>query len=394
MNLPGEENLKKLYYKAIEANNEKEAAIHYQRIATLVDNVLAAYSKGIRPATFYKGVLKDELRLLEKVNSGSTRYFSAYTFIMLVLFRMYFGGFMSAFIDANVDVGSAIGVNCYSRDWDKIARNLLKFSNKKSDAKIGAGDYSGFDTCHRVQVQDAILDMINRWYGVDNPDNHIRSKLWADITNSKQIYRNEVFEWFNGMPSGNPLTSLINTIYNHVNFRMAYQLAGFHYSTFNDNVFVINMGDDNTFTVSDEVANEFNELKLVQLMEQIGMKYTTEFKDTATVPFRQITEVEFLKRRFRFDSSCNRWVAPMRLEAVFSTLNWTQKGIEGNQITADKVASAISELSLHGRTTFSKLAPPLLALLRQELPNVKPNKDIILNYDVVYSDVLQSDFVF
>lgn len=394
MNLANEENIKKLYYKAVENKNLEETLIYYRRIAVLVDYILSCYDKGIRPSTFYKGVLKDELRPIAKINEGSTRYFSAYSFPMLLLFRMYFGSFMSSFIDANVNVGSAIGVNAYSRDWDQIARNLLRFSEKKNDKRIGAGDFSGFDTCHRVQIQMAILDMINRWYGHDNPDNAIRTKLWTDITNSRQIYRNEVYEWYNGMPSGNPLTSLINTIYNNVVFRMSYQLAGFDYSTFNSNVYLIAMGDDNVFTVSDDLVHHFNEMTLVNLMDKCGMKYTTELKDVATLPFRNITEIEFLKRRFRFDVSCNRWVAPMRLEAIFCTLNWTKKGIEGDQITADKVSSAVSEISLHGKTVFNQLVGPLCSTLFENLPYATPSKDIIFNYEVVYSDVLKNEFMY
>lgn len=394
MSHPSETNLKKLYYKSIEEKNLDNTLIYYERIAILVDNRLELYNKGIRPLTFYKDCLKDEKRPLDKISSGSTRLFSAGEFINLCLFRMYFGSFMSGYFEANLDVGSAIGVNPYSRDWDRMARDLLKFSNKKTDLKIGAGDYSKFDASECPQVLDAILGLINRWYGNENPDNHIRSKLWAEISNSRHIFRNEVYDWKTGLPSGNPLTAIVNTIYNHIAFRMAYQLAGLPISSFNRKVVLKALGDDNIFSVDDSIMSIFNEMTLVDLMDKIGMTYTTELKQEAVLPFRSIGSVEFLKRSFRFDPTFNRWVAPLRLEAIFIPLNWTKKGVEGDQITADSISSAISELSLHGIQIFDNYAPKLLDLKSQHLAGVTSNKDTSLDYRFVYDDVLKSEFMF
>jgi len=394
MALSSEDNIKKEYYKAIEAKDLVKTLSCFERIANLVRDCDEKLTHNVRPLFIYKDCLKDEKRPKEKVLQGSTRLFSACPFILLVQYRRYFGAFMSAYIAANIKVGSAIGINPYSKDWDEMTRRLLRFNVLKSDNKIGAGDYSKFDTSEYPQVLWEILEMINRWYGKDSPENRIRSQLWAEIINSKHIYKEDLYDWKTGLPSGNPLTAMVNTIYNNIIFRISFQHAGYAASEFNKHVELQCLGDDNIFSVSPEIEDDFNELTLVEFMDMSGMVYTTEMKETATKPFRKITEVEFLKRSFRFDDSLNRWVAPLRLEAIFATLNWTKKGLSGLQITADELSSTLSELSLHGREVFNKYAEEIINLKGKYLYGVTPAKELSTNYDIVYSDTLNTSFLY
>jgi hypothetical protein len=117
-------------------------------------------------------------------------------------------------------------------------------------------------------------------------------------------------------------------------------------------------------------------------------------KETAVVPLRPITQVEFLKRGFLYNDSVGKWVAPMRIEALFSPLNWCKKGMSKTQSVVDQVTSTISELSLHGRTVFNSYARQLHDLRAQHYPNCKPSKDLPVNYDFVLSDILNSEFGF
>lgn len=215
--------------------------------------------------------------------------------------------------------------------------------------------------------------------------------MWAEITNSRHIVRGDIYEWYNGLPSGNALTPLVNTMYNNILFRLAYQFAGFSASTFNANVVVVTLGDDNIFAVSDEVKDHFNELLLPDLMDKCGMVYTTEFKDTAVVPLRALNEISFLKRTFRYDAKFNRWVAPLDMASIMGPLNWTKKGILRNQITADMIPSALGELSLHGKKVFEQYAGKLVDLKNSKIPGVVPAKEISLNFNFVYADVLKSE---
>jgi hypothetical protein len=394
MTLSHFDNLKRLYYKAVHDEDEEAKAFYLLRIAKEVEELKQFYKTGIRPAWLYKIFPKDETRALEKVMVDiSTRICDGSPFHLLLLFRQYFGAFMSAYMDANIKVGSAIGLNPY-QDWDELTRELLKFNKKTTDATIGAGDYKGYDTCERPEVLWEILEMINRWYGEDNADNHMRGQLWAEIINSKHISAGCVYEWVTGMPSGNPMTAIINTIHNQITLRMAWQVAGYDAVDFNANVYAICLGDDNTFSTSQFYREKFNEMLMPGYMDKLGMVYTTELKETAVVPLRPITQVEFLKRGFLYNDSVGKWVAPMRIEALFSPLNWCKKGMSKTQSVVDQVTSTISELSLHGRTVFNSYARQLHDLRAQHYPNCKPSKDLPVNYDFVLSDILNSEFGF
>lgn len=391
MCLDKEESLKKLYYNSVIEENDEKINFYFERIAQLVQNRIVMYSEGVRPSIFYKDCLKDEKIPLEKVLEGKTRMFSACDFIQLVMYRQYFGAFMSDYIDANLNVGSGIGVNCYSTQWDDLARKLLRFSKTNSEECIGAGDYSGFDTSLQPIVLYHILDIINNWYGKDNIDNRIRSQMWSEIVNSRHIWENKVYDWRSGMPSGNPLTAIINTMYNQILIRLCYALI-YPVSSFNDNVESVSLGDDIVFSVRENIRHNFNEMFLQANMPLFGMKYTSETKEYCKYPFRQITEVEFLKRSFRLDRENNRWVAPMRITAVFAPLNWTKKGIAANQSSVDEISSTLSELSLHGEKIFDTYASQLVNMKNTYLPTYKPAKEYSMDYNQVYYETLDLEF--
>jgi hypothetical protein len=394
MCLSQEEDLKKLYYQALIDNDLEKAQDAYRRIAVLVESILEMYKSGIRPFFAYKQCGKDETREWMKVLEGKTRLFSACPFIMLVLFRMYFGSFISMYVRENSNVGSAVGVNPYSSDWDVIARRLLKFSDSDQEKCIAAGDQGGFDTRQWTVVHNGILDLINRWYGKDNPDNFIRSALFMEITNSRHIFRGLVYEWNSGLPSGNPLTAIVNTMYNNVIFRISWELSGLKISEFNTSCYLIVLGDDNVFSVVNKYREIFNEMTLPVFMAQIGNEYTTELKGEAVTSFRQLCDVEFLKRSFRKDKVLNRWVAPLRESAIAEMLNWTKRRKEGDQISVDNMLFAIREFSLHGQEKFEYWRDHLVSIKQEVLPEIQPHGDIPLNFQDCYSNVLGLEYYF
>lgn len=394
MSLNKDTDYKKIYYKALQEGDQIKAESAYLRIANLVNSALEAIRNGIRLFYAYKQCGKDETREWFKVLEGKTRLFSACPFILLVLFRMYFGSFISMYVRCNFHVGSAVGVNPYSTQWDDIARSLLKFSENDNDICVAAGDQGQFDTRQWSIIHNGILDMINDWYGGTPEESFIRQALFMEITNSRHIFRGQVYEWTSGLPSGNPMTAIINTIYNNIIFRMSWGISGLDIRNFNDNVYLIVLGDDNAFTVSKKYRYLFNEETLPEYMAEIGNEYTTEIKGSATAPFRPITEIEFLKRSFYKDQVLNRWIAPLREEAIAEMLNWTKKGKEGSQISLDNVVFAMREFSLHGYAKFEHWKKHLLDLCNEQFPNMKPHGDFPLDFNNTYKSVLDLEYYF
>jgi len=340
------ENIKKSYYAACEFNDEQAKDKAYEQIALVVHKTLSQYDRKERPFFAYVDCLKDEKRDRSKALEGKTRLFSASPFIFLVICRMYFGSFCSEYFAMNIKVGSALGLNPYSEDWDNIARQVLKYSKNDDDLVAGAGDHSKFDGHEFPVILNRICEMINNWYGKDNPDNIIRSMIFSEISYSKHIFKSMLYFWETGMPSGNPLTPIINTIYNNIVFRISFQEAQLPITKFNDLVFLICLGDDNLWSTHETIRDKFNEMTMPDLMKSAGMVFTNELKENAKEKYRKLTEVEFLKRGFKKDKALGRWIGPLRESAIVEMLNWTKKGLLGDTITVDNIAN-VSEILLY-----------------------------------------------
>jgi hypothetical protein len=169
------------------------------------------------------------------------------------------------------------------------------------------------------------------------------------------------------MPSGNPATTYINIMYNEFAFRLCWVDLKLPLFEFDTHIFVIFYGDDNAFSVHPCYRHVFNEITLVESMAKIGLEYTTELKQAALVPFRNLTEIEFIKRSFAYDSLSTLWLAPLRLEVVLEIPCWTQRKDSLNIVT-DNVTTTIRELSLHPRSIFDEWTPKIIKAYKEFIP--------------------------
>lgn len=315
-------------------------------------------------------------------------------FLYAIEVRMYYGAFIRSFMKNRLKNGSIVGVNPFSEEWDVLARMLLAMSSTK-EGTIGAGDYSGFDGSHSAQILWAVYAYIDRWYSRhDSEAVKMRYMLWLDVLNSKQLIGNEVYEWGSSLPSGSPMTIIINTLYNQVLFLYCWlrmKPADLTMEDFYQHVYLCCGGDDNVFSVHDRVKSWFNEMTLPDVMAEVGAKYTTELKGIATAASRKLSEVEFLKRSFRYDDDLGRWLAPLRLSVVLEICCWTKKGFQENSIAISNARESIRELSLHPKAIFDKYAPKIADLVHSEYANMEFPESKHLNYYKTQAETLLLD---
>lgn len=291
---------------------------------------------------------------------------------------------MDYFIENNINVGVGIGVNPYSMDWDAIARQLKKFLH------FGACDYAKFDGHQMPAVLWAIGMMFIRWYG-DDGNQVIRFQLWTEICASRHSVNGYFFEWYCNLPSGNPLTALINCIYNQLNFRMCWIIADLPINDFNDQVVLKTMGDDGIFSISQRFIDVFNEVTLPGLMAKIGMVYTNERKDNSeATKSRQLEDLEFLKRSFVLDKARNRWIGPIRFDDAVETLNWTKKKF-GDRIAVDNVGNVMREIALHGPEVYRKWYDAIIELMQDQYPGQSPSYPVVGDHKLMYESTLNAD---
>jgi ABC-type multidrug transport system fused ATPase/permease subunit len=320
-----------------------------------IEDIERDCKSGIRSAHLYVDCLKDERRPLEKVAAMKTRAFSICPFNLLVLYRRYFGAFILWCHKNRIDNGFATGVNPYSEEWELIAQKLNQFAQASYPNK-GAGDYSGFDSKQKPVVHNDILIRINDWYDDDFAE--VREILWLEITNSFHLYKDTVYSWDSSGPSGHPLTTLVNNLYNHyIALYVWYKSHDFELQAlyeFYDHVYYITLGDDNLFSVRPTHLIYFSEKLMEQNVGDLGMKYTSETKKEVAEVMRPLTEVSFLKRMFRKEPVYDRYCGPLELDVILEMPMWTRSTQAHAEIVEANVEIAMRELSLHDNETFSK----------------------------------------
>lgn len=348
-----------------------------KRLESEINAMIENAKKGIRDEHIYVDYLKDELRDFVKVEAAKTRLFSSCPLRLLILYRMYFGAFQHWFQINRVNNQSSIGLNPYSIEWDVIAKRLTSLAPLEVK-NIGAGDYKGFDGSENPSIHWEIFDIIQDFYNDGDTNKRVRRILWYELTNSVHYFNGRAYEWVSSLPSGHPMTAIVNNMYNGIAFRYCWKKIYKdtpHEGKFNEDTYLITMGDDNVFAVRPEHIDHFNEATISHAMSTLGLTYTKEDKTTADYSLRNITEVEFLKRKWRYDRYLKRYVAPLRLDRLLETLNWTKSGPYQNAIPCDNVDTILRELSLHSPDVFNFWAPKILEQSRSELNHWPKSSD-------------------
>jgi len=316
-----------------------------------MDAIVTKCKEGKLPQIVFVDYLKDERRPISKVDEGKTRIISSSPIAFTGLVRQYFGAFIRWLNDNKNKNGSAVGVNPFSSEWQMVVNYLLRVGND-----IGAGDYKAFDGSQIPQIQKTFLVSANEWYGGTHMENRVRTILFECILNSIHIHENHLYEWVGSEPSGHPLTTLLNNWYNGMLFRLSWVVAHnndpYSVLNFRANVYLITLGDDNLFSVSPQKREIFNEKVISQIMPRFGVEYTNEKKTETIIKYRNIVDVSFLKRGFRYEPLVARYVAPLELDVILEMPYWTKDTNQRNSIFIDTANNSLLELSLHGKEVY------------------------------------------
>ncbi|APG78036.1 hypothetical protein 1 [Hubei picorna-like virus 16] len=311
--------------------------------------------------------MKDEKRPIAKVDEGKTRMFSACPMHYVILFRKYFIGAASFLMHNRNKNSIAVGTNVYSEDWNDIAKIL----ESKGKAVI-AGDFSNFDGSLLVQVLWLVYDIIENIYKMY--DKHytedarkIRYSLWVHLVNSVHIHGNKLYQWTHSQPSGNPFTVIINSIYNLLIMVMGYlhcadhlqdeeeRIKYFNTMMFDKLVSIIVYGDDNCLNIHHSIRHFFNQQTLTIALEDLGHTYTEETKGNEIHLYRSLSEINFLKRAFKYDNDLCRYLAPLDENVIYEMLNWVRKNdVDPNDLLKTNIETAAMEMALHGQDKYEK----------------------------------------
>lgn len=318
-------------------------------VRRVVEQRISDAKLGLRHPVVWTATLKDERRPIEKVDALKTRVFATGPMDYLIAVRMYFLGFVAHIMENRVANEQSIGTNPFGLDWTRTAKRLSRFGEK-----VFAGDFSTFDGTLNSAILSEFVEVANAFYD-DGPDNAmIREVLMLDVYNSTWLCDGVYIGLNHSQPSGNPLTTILNSFYNSVSMRIAYKrcarTAGIVAPPFQEVVSMVSYGDDNVINFSDSIAEWFNQITVTDAYASFGMTYTDEAKTGELVAHRKLEEVAYLKRGFLRDGCI--WRAPMSLVTLHETPNWVRKSPDGVSMTLMNVEDVCMELAQHPREVF------------------------------------------
>jgi flagellar biosynthesis GTPase FlhF len=341
--------------------------------------IVHSANRGERLGHLCTDFLKDELRPLEKVETLKTRVISGTPLDYTIAVRMYFGAFLAAMFDTYVANGMAPGLNHY-KEWADLVHNLQEVSGRNQDGdfdlKVFDGDFSRFDASEQPWVHSAILAYVNKWYRHNNPrwrqeDETARNVLWLDLVHSRHICGvgsslKYVVQWHKSLPSGHPLTTMVNSMYSLITLTGCYVRCTGDLLHMWDNVRIVTFGDDSIVSVSDSVCDDFNQVNVAPIMMEVfGLTYTPGNKGGVFVPYTNIEDVTFLKRSFRKDDTVfNRltntgrnlgWVGTLAMESFLYTPYWYKNSRTPTQEMQTRLEQCLCELCLYPQHVWDEI---------------------------------------
>lgn len=345
---------------------EQDYDMSNERMLALEDkceHIIREAKLGRRTLHVFIDFPKDETRPIEKVDAFQTRSISSCAFDFSIVCRMYFLDFSIFIMENRIETRTCVGINPRSNEWDILARKLNRFSKKF------AGDFHGFDKKQIAQFLWLVLHIINEWYDDGEENALIRVVLWSDVVYSIHLFDGTFIQWIMSLPSGFILTVIINSLVHEAEMQYCFAMlhpAGLHGLQFYyEHVENQTYGDDGVASISDVVSPWFNQITISRAMAVFGMDYTDEKKEGVDVPWRDLSEVTFLKRAFRYDTDLGAYLAPLSLDSILETPYWTKRGSGPEQITKDNVCVALMELGLHSEDVYREWAPRIIHASRK-----------------------------
>lgn len=323
-------------------------------IRSMVEHIIATYRRRERFYPIFKACLKDEARPLE---SEKVRVFNSCPVAFSILFRHYFLPIISSIHHHNFDVGSAVGTNCFSRQWTRLARMLRKHKN------VFAGDYKSFDKrmspAFLTAAYRILIDLAKRSGNYSEDDILVMEMMVTDLIYPMMEYDSALIMLFGSNVSGNNATVDINSIVNELYMRYAFAVLCKNRGLsrkFEDFVYMIAYGDDNIVNVSDQVPF-FNFENVRKVLLTIGVIYTLPDKTDRTCVYMHYSHIDFLKRKFVWNEEHQMFMAPLEMKSISKSLHTyvqRENDLTEDQLLCQIIDTNIREFLQHGREVYDE----------------------------------------
>lgn len=336
-------------------------------IFSRVRDIEDKHKRGVRAFPIYYGHLKDEPVTFEKQKICKTRLFTGSPIDYNLHVRKQLLTFVRLFQKNKFAFEAAPGTACQSIEWSQFYDYLVHFGKDK----IIEGDYKRFDKSMNPSFIRAAFRFISKIFSYTKyKDRHtIINAIGVDTAYPLCVIDGDIIEFFCSMPSGHPLTVIINSIVNCLYMRYAYYILHPQHvlSDFKENVHIMTYGDDNIMGVSDN-APFFTHTTVSETLATIGIEYTMGDKVSKSKPYVHIDNCKFLKRSWRYEEELKQYVCPLELDSIHkSLLVWVpSKTISPEAQMVAVIESANQEFFFHGKEIFLKMRELFVKTLERE----------------------------
>jgi hypothetical protein len=321
-----------------------------------VNAYLEAYKNARVSHPIFVGQLKDEALPYRKIIMGKTRVFLIAPAAWTLVVRKYLLTFVRVFQKHRFVTEGMPGLPAQSSAWGDVYHYLTKFGSER----MIAGDFREYDKVLESTVSLECWRVIRSFLkhaGWSEDDLTIIQAIGEDVAFPMCVMDGDLVEFDGTNPSGQPLTVILNCIANSIYMRYCYYLLNPKHEckTFQENVALVTYGDDNAAGVSIR-APWFTHTNIQSELLKIGIEYTMADKSDGSIPYIDISQVDFLKRKWIYDEDLPGWLAPLCEDSIQKMLmiGVASKTVSPEYQAIACVGTAVFEYFFYGRERFER----------------------------------------
>lgn len=243
--------------------------------------------------------LKEELRTAQKISENSIRTFTSMATDTTVHGTRLFVDMNEKMYDSHLQTASAVGMSPYNGNWNILYKKLNKFRNGY------ALDEKEYDSSLRVYLMWGCAQyrfkMLAPEFRTD--ENRLRVQTYYRNLINTLILTPEgiIIQKKTGNPSGSCNTISDNTLILYTLMAYAWirtsKESNVKLTTYED--FELHtrkalVGDDNTWTVSDEAHSFYNGRSVIEIWKTLGVTTTTDSLDAREAEYLDFLSAQFL----------------------------------------------------------------------------------------------------
>jgi hypothetical protein len=373
---------KRAYLVPLEDDRFQDGVEFTPEVMLRIHDRLERLKKGIRMHPVFSASLKDEPVSFKKFAACKTRVFFCCPADFLILVRMCFMSFCRVVQRNPFIFNVAVGLNPHSIDWQRIFDHL----SVNPKANTVAGDHVFYDKKMQLvllkTIMIRIIGMFEKYGNLDKEELCVYYALVEDMVNPSVDYFGMLVSFMGGEVSGHQMTTILNCMCTVTYIMYCYHVTFSKIDDFFDHVAIISLGDDHVFTVSDE-RKELCHTKVQEILQNLGLNYTMAEKDKESIPFIELEDAPFLKRKFVYSSALGHIVGPIEVDTIFKmlTVSVESKAVTKEEQLAQSLCCAVSEAFFHGEEFFKEFVEFIDALPKSERLKLQIEKYPSLTWD-------------